>query len=287
MTGQNISAGLVKRDQKPGTSSGALPVTNSLKLLYLFSLLIALLIFITSVTSIINQDDIYPSEELLQAFLPNDIVNLLIGLPILLGSMWLARRGNLIGLLFWPGAILFGLYNYIIYLFGMPFGVTFPFYLVIVTLSVYTEIALVASIDGGVVKQRLAGKVPERVAGGVLSVAGVAFGLLAMSVIVGALANDTALTKTESGLSTADFILCVAWIIGGVMLWKRQPLGYVGGSGLLFILSMLFVGLLVVLLLQPLLTDAPFSVTDVIAVFAMTAISFIPLILFIRGASRS
>jgi hypothetical protein len=284
MTGQTTSAGPSNKEQNPRILSNDLPVTNSLKLGYLFSLLIAILTAITSLTSIIYQDEIYPSEELLQSFLPNDIVNLLIGLPILLGSMWLARRGNLIGLLFWPGAIFFGLYNYLIYLFGVPFGAAYPFYLAIVTLSVYTEIALVASIDGGAVKQRLTGRVPERLAGGVLSVAGLAFGLLAMSVIVGALVNDTTLARPELGLSTADFIVSVAWIIGGVMLWRRQSLGYVGGTGLLFNLSMLFVGLLAVLLLQPLLTGAPFSATDVIVVFVMTAISFIPLILFIRGA---
>ena len=40
-----------------------------------------------------------------RAFLANDLVNLLIGLPILLGSLELAKRGKLIGLLFWPGAL--------------------------------------------------------------------------------------------------------------------------------------------------------------------------------------
>jgi hypothetical protein len=256
MTGQTTSPGPSKKKQNPGVHSNDLPVTNSLKLGYLFSLLIAILTAFTSLTSIIFQDEIYPSEELLQSFLPNDIVNLLIGLPILLGSMWLARRGNLIGLLFWPGALFYGLYNYLIYLFGMPFGAMYPFHLVLVTLSIYTLIGLVASIDSTAVKQRLAGRVPERLAGGVLFVAGAAFGLMAL-------------------------------IIGGVMLWRRKALGYVVGTGLLFNLSMLFVGLLAVMLLQPLLTDAPFSATDVMVIFVMTLLSFIPLILFIRGASRS
>ena len=287
MTGQTTSTGPSINVQATGAPSNDLPVTNSLKLGYIFSLLIAILTVFTSLTSIIFKARVYPSEELLQSFLPNDIVNLLIGLPILLGSMWLARRGSLIGLLFWPGAILFGLYNYLIYLFGMPFGAMYPFHLVLVTLSIYTLIGLVASIDSTAVKQRLAGRVPERLAGGVLIVAGAAFGLMALIAIEIAELSDTNLPKSELALSTSDFIVSVAWIIGGVLLWRRQPLGYVGGTGLLFNLSMLFVGLLAVLLLQPLLTDAPFNATDVIAVFIMTAISFIPLILFIRGARKS
>lgn len=287
MTGQTTSGEPSKKEQNPGILSNDLPVTNNLKLGYLFSLLIAALTAVASLASIIFRDKVYPSEELLQAFLPNDIVNLLIGVPILLVSMWLARRGSLIGLLFWPGALLFGLYNYLIYLFGLPFGAMYSFHLVLVTVSIYTLIGLVASIDGTVVKQRLAGRVPERLAGGVLFVAGVAFGLFALIVIERAELSDTYLPKSELALSTADFIISAAWIIGGVLLWRRQPLGYVGGTGLLFTLSMLFVGLLAVLLLQPLLTGALFSASDVIVVFVMTAISFIPLILFIRGTRKS
>lgn len=74
----------------------------------------------------------------------NDVVTLFIGRPILLGSMWLTQRGRLLGLLLWPGALFFGLYNYTIYLFGMPFNGMFPHFLLIVTLSIYTLIGLVA-----------------------------------------------------------------------------------------------------------------------------------------------
>jgi hypothetical protein len=35
----------------------------------------------------------------------------MIGLPILRGSMGLARRGKLLGLLLWPGALFYVLYH--------------------------------------------------------------------------------------------------------------------------------------------------------------------------------
>lgn len=53
----------------------------------------------------------------------------------------------------------------------------YPFYLVIVTLSIYTIIGLVASIDGEVVKLRLTGHVPVRLAGGTLIGFGSTFAL--------------------------------------------------------------------------------------------------------------
>ena len=285
MPAKTVSTDLPK--QVVGVPPDTLPVRYDLKLGYLFSLLIAMLTAIASIASLLYPNDIYPTEELRQTFIANDIVNLFIGLPILLGSMWLARRGKLIGLLFWPGALFYGLYNYLVYLFGMPFNVMFPLYLAIVTLSIYTTIGLVASIEGEVVKQRLNGRVPERFAGGVLIGFGILFMIRVIVVMANALASQTSIAGVELGLLVADFIVSGALMIGGALLWRRQALGYVGGTGLLFQASMLFIGLIAFLFLQPLLTEAPFLLTDVVVVFVMGLICFIPFAFFVRGVIKS
>ena len=238
---------------------------------------------VASVAGLLYQTIIYPTDELLQSFVPNDVVNLFIGLPILLGSMWLARRGKLIGLLFWPGALFFVLYNYIIYVFAMPLNVAFLLHLALVTMSVYTLIGLVASIDGKVVQQRLTGAVPERLAGGVLAGLGLLFFLRVIGVMVDALISQTPIAETELALHTADFLITPAWVIGGVLLWRRKAFGYVTGLGLLFQASMLFIGLIIFLLLQPFLTTAPFVLVDVVVIFVMGLICFVPFALFVRG----
>jgi len=211
------------------------------------------------------------------------VVNLFIGLPILLGSMWLAWRGKLIGLLLWSGALFFVLYNHIIYVIAIPLNVAFLLYLALVTLSVYTIIGLVGSINGKVVQQRLTGAVPERLAGGVLAGLGLLFFLRVIGVIVNALISQTPITETELALHTADFLITPAWVIGGVLLWRRKELGYVTGLGLLFQASMLFIGLIIFLLLQPFLTTAQFVLVDVVVIFTMGLICFIPFALFVRG----
>lgn len=68
----------------------------------------------------------------------------------------------------------------------------------------------------------------------------------------------------------ADFLTIPAWIIGGALLWRRRPLGYVAGAGLLFQASMLFVALIIVLLAQPVLTGSPFALADVIVIALFT-----------------
>ena len=263
-----------------------LPVTGNLTLAYVLSLVIAVLMTIASVTGILYPARIYPTEALQQSFMATDVVNLFIGLPILLGSMWFARRGKLIGLLFWPGALFYVLYHYIVYAFALPLNWGFLLSLLLLALSAYTMTGLVASIDGKAIQQRLSGNVPERIAGGALTVSGITFALLAIGTIANGIVTQTPIGASELALQVSDFIVSVGWIIGGVLLWRREPLGYVVGAGLLFQASMLFVGLLVYLALQPVLTATPFPLTDFVAISMMGLIVFVPFGLFIRGIVR-
>jgi hypothetical protein len=261
----------------------SLPIRYSLTPAYVLSLLIALLLAAASAGGILYRDIVYPTEELLQGFLPNDVINLCIGLPILLVSMWLARRGYLIGLLFWPGALFYTLYNYIAYVFGMPFGVMFLPHITLVSLSVYTVIILMAGIDSTAVQQRLAGVVPERLAGGILAGLGILIVLRFAGMIVDALVRGTSIGTAEFATMIADFLVTPAWILGGVLLWRRRAMGYVAGAGLLFQTSMLFIGLIIFLILRPFLTGTPFAIVDVIVVSIMGSICFVPFGLFVRG----
>lgn len=68
------------------TSDGILtPIYNS-------SFIVAILIWIASAIGLQYNILLYPIEELARTFIPNDVVNLLIGLPILLSSVYLAWR---------------------------------------------------------------------------------------------------------------------------------------------------------------------------------------------------
>lgn len=260
-----------------------LPVKGNYWLIYAFSFLIAILTAIASITGLQNRALIYPTDELIRAFVPNDVVNLVIGLPTLLGSMWLTWRGTLIGLLCWMGALFFVFYNSIAYIFALPLNWTFLIHLTLVMLSMYTLVDLLVSIDGKAVQQRLAGDVPEKFCGGVLAGLGLLFLLRVFVVIVDALIRGTPLTETELAVNVSDFLITPAWVVGGVLLWRRQEFGYMTGLGLLLQGSMLFIALIVFLLLRPFLTTAPFVMADVVVIFAMALICFIPFGLFFRG----
>jgi len=260
-----------------------LPIKRNLKLVYFLSLIIVSLLVISSIFGILFGSIVYPTDELLSTFISNDVTNLVIGLPIILGSIFLTARGKLVGLLFWPGALLYVLYNYMIYVIAMPLNWAFLLHLALVTLSVYTTILLTASIDGTKIQQRLTGLVHEKISGAVLVTMGLLFMLQVVVAMLDSIINQIPVTGTELALHVSDFLISPALVIGGILLWRRKEFGYVSGLGLLFQASMLFIGLIVFLIVQPLLTATPFLLVDVLVVATMGLICFIPFALFIRG----
>ena len=269
-----------------GSPSDRLPVTRDLTLTYVLSLVVALIMIVASVVGLLYQTVIYPTDELLLSFVPSDAFNLVVGLPILLGSMLLARRGKLIGLLCWPGALFYALYIYVPYVIGVPFNVLFLPCLVLVTLSAYTLIGLVASIDGEVVRQRLTGFVPARTSGGILVGLAILIIVRQVAVIVTALTSQTPVDAVELSSWIADFTVAVpVLLVGGIQLWRRDPLGYVAGAGLLLGYGVLALSVIPFFVLQARYTSSPIDVSGVVTVLAMAALCFILFAFFARGAA--
>jgi hypothetical protein len=199
--------------------------------------------------------------------------------------MWLARRGKLAGLLCWPGALLYVLYSYITNLTGVPFGVLFLPYLLLVTLSACTTIALAASIDGEAVCRRLTGVVPARASGGLLVGLTGLFVVINVANIVTALASRSAGTPDLVPVWIADFVAVVpACLVGGVLLWRREALGYVAGAGLLLQYSLLLVGVAAVLAFPAVYDASPVDVGGIVTMLAAGLLCSILLALFVRGA---
>jgi hypothetical protein len=107
---------------------------------------------------------------LVPGLLGYDAFNLVVAVPLLVGTVWAANRGNLVAQLLWPGVLYYALYTYAIYLIGAPFSLLFLLYALLVALSVFTTIALMITIASERVRERLAPAVPVRLVGGLLAV---------------------------------------------------------------------------------------------------------------------
>jgi hypothetical protein len=267
----------------PGSRSTSLATTHNVTVVYVLSLIIGLLMAISSVAGIMYQTSLYPTEELRSWLVNNDLFNLVVGLPFLLISMWLARRGKLIGLLCWPGALYYVLYVYVAYVIGAPFGALFLPHLLLATLSAYTLIGLMASIDGEVVRQKLVGTVPARTTGGILLALALLIHLREVGLIVSALIDQTPVAPSELAQWIDDFAVgCPALLGLGIALWLRRALGYVGGAGLL-----LAYGILSLSLVPIMVSGSPVDVAGIVIVAVMAGLCFVPFAFFVRGSIRT
>lgn len=264
-----------------------LPFRHDISPAYRASLIIALFVAFASVLGLTLPDQLYPTEELVQSFLANDAVNILVGLPVLLGSIWLVKRGKLLGLLFWPGALFFMVYNYFIYLVAMPINGFYILFPLIIFPSLYLTIWVIRQMDANTIAEKLTGKVPERFTAVVLIGFGAIFIIRVVAIAVEAISKQLTLPPTELGLHIADVIFSIVLLICGFQLWRKRNLGYITGLGLLFQATMLFIGLLILMLLQPVFTGEAIVWLDVIIVFIMGFITFIPFGLYIRGVNQA
>lgn len=265
-----------------GHSSAATSLTRG----YQLSVVAAALLAVTSGLGIAFASRAYPTEELRHALLPNDIVTLVVVVPVLLGSMLLTRGGSLLGLLLWPGALLNGLYGSVALAVATPHAFQQVTYLALAALCGWAMVLLVRGIDHQDVRRHLSGAVPARVGGIVLVALGSLFVLRAGAELLAAGSGD-ARTAAEVGTAVADLVTAPLLVLGGLLLWRTRALGYGVGTGLLFQASMLFLALLAFFVVQPLVTSAPFAATDFMVVAAMGLVCFVPCGLFLRGVLRA
>ena len=259
-----------------------------MKTLHLSTLFIAILVAAVSIMGILLQDSIYPTGEVLNSFLPNDYVNLLAGLPFLVISLWLSRKGKLMGMLCLPGALFYMVYVYFPYLICVPFNFLFLPYLVIFALSIYTLIGVVSAMDPGTIRLRFTGNLPERTFGGILIGLAAIIVIRQVVLIMGALVRETPVDQMEVALWITDFSVgAPAMLLAGILLWKKRSLGYVAAPGLFMAYGILSLGLIPFMMVQSNLGGAEVRVADVVVLILMATFCFIPFAFFVRASVKT
>ncbi|HEX9269642.1 MAG TPA: hypothetical protein VF998_07355 [Candidatus Limnocylindria bacterium] len=265
------------------------PITRDLSLAYLVSLLVALIMTIASLAGLVAGTSIYPDIDvkLFPLFVGQDALNVLVGLPILLGSMWLARRGSLIGLLLWPGALFYVVYDYGYYVLGAPFNWFFLPYIALMTLGMYAAIAVVVSVDADAVRGRLTGSVPARPIGGFLIGLALLFTTLWAAMTLSALAGGSTLDPIARVVTILDLTLQLpALFLAGILVWRRRPIAYVITGGLLLQAAAYLIGLSAITVLQEVVIGGPFEPVAIVPGLVVGALCLIAIGAFVRGAAR-
>jgi hypothetical protein len=90
------------------------------------------------------------------------LVVLLLAVPVLLAAMPRARRGSARASVVWLAAVAYLLYNAVLFVFATPFNELFLLYVAMLSLSLWSAVALVRSIDVGGLGARVSPRMPVR-----------------------------------------------------------------------------------------------------------------------------
>lgn len=219
------------RDQATWRAPG-----GSLRIPYLLTLIVAALLIVSSVAGLLfGQRGLYqPEPRMLAAFMSQDVISLIVGLPLLLGSLWLARRGSARGLLLWLGTLFYIAYGYAYYVFAAPFGVLFFVYVALVALSLYSTVWALLTLRAEDVRSHFRAATPVRAVASYLLGIALIFSLMWTTSIVVTLASGAEIDPVLRLVASLDFIAPLpSMLIGGLLLWRRHAWGYVVGGMML------------------------------------------------------
>ncbi|MFC5928470.1 hypothetical protein D6T64_20855 [Cryobacterium melibiosiphilum] len=183
------------------------------------------------------------------AFLPQalaqDLVNLVVAAPTLVVCAILARRGSVRGLLVLLGVLGYTVYNYVIYVFSIPFGPLYPLWTAVLGLSLFAVIGGLRSLPAASIAARFRSERAARVAAWVLLVVAGLFALIWLREDVPALLAGTPqgssvdLDLPTNPVHTLDYIFFLpsAFLVGTGLL-HRRPFAYPATAA--FLVFMIF-----------------------------------------------
>ena len=160
----------------------------------------------------------------------NDLVTLIVAVPLLIGALIFATRDSLRARLIWLGMTYYILYNYAFYLFGAAINWFFPLYVALIILPVLVLIFALSNTDINGLSQNF------RLTASIRWVSGYMFLFTALLVVVWAAQWLSFIVAVSPDAEQGNFIRTVAgmdmlllasgMLLGAVWLWKRRPWGY-------------------------------------------------------------
>ncbi|GAB4461758.1 MAG: hypothetical protein Kow0070_19850 [Anaerolineales bacterium] len=182
----------------------------------------------------------------------NDLVTLVLGLPLLAVSFWLTLRGSLRGRLLLAGTLGFILYTYVTMCFGAAYNALFLVYVALFSLSLFAFVLVMMTFDLPTLPVHFSDKLPRGWIAGLLFFAAAFLSFAWLGRILPTLAWDSlslweplqgalqrggvrgipALDNTTSMFIQAMDLGLIVPLCGlsGVLLLRRKPWGYLLAS---------------------------------------------------------
>ncbi|MCB0040613.1 MAG: hypothetical protein KDE23_13085 [Caldilinea sp.] len=218
----------------------------------------------------------------------NDMVTLVLGVPLLVFSFWLARRGSLRGQLLLAGTLGFFLYTYMSMCFGTAYNPLFLVYVALFGLSLYAFVLAMLAFDLTTLPQHFSERLPRRWIAGLLIGAALFLALAWLGRIAATFGSDQAPpleNVTSMFIQAMDLVLVVpACVLGAVLLLRRSAWGYLLAS--VAIMKFVTMGTAVSLMgLNMARAGVPVSAAELVIFPAITLVNLVLAVLLLRNVS--
>ena len=222
-----------------------------------------------------------------------DLVTLVVALPVLVISAILALRGSMRAHLLWLGAIGYMVYTYASYALAIRFNALFLVYVALLGCSLYALIGGLATTDLARIKAGFSRGTPVKAVSIFLGVVAVLFYFMWLSEDVPALLAGAVPQGVVDGEAPTDVVhvLDMAWILpanvlAAMWLWRGRALGYVLAGTLLSFLSLLVLAIMSMIVFEVLYGLAA-GVGIAVFFGVVLAISLGMLVWYLRGLEES
>jgi hypothetical protein len=220
------------------------------KIVYINSIFIAILAGIATLSGLFWKG-LYKHDTASMAAqaMGQDLITLLIGVPILLGSLYLIQKNSLRGDLIWMGTIFYFLYSYASMAFLASYNQMFLVYVALFSLSMYTFVYGLLSLNVKTIKKSVSPGKTSKIAGIFLIFSGAVVALMWIKMITDSLLTGIAPSALENYTTLVVQALDIgvvfpATLIGGLLILKGKEWGYALVSILLIKASLLGIAII-------------------------------------------
>jgi hypothetical protein len=194
---------------------------------YGLSVMVAVLAAIASAGGLFLPELYRDSDFIRTAWFGNDLVTLLLVVPMLAVALYLARRGSGRAQLVWMGLLGYMVYNYAFYLFGAVFNWFFLLYVALFALSVYALITGLAALNVNAISRRFRPQTPVLAISGFLLFISLPLAVIEAGQCIRFIVDGT-VPEAPSLIFALDLAVVVPnTALAAVLLFKRRPWGYV------------------------------------------------------------
>lgn len=210
-----------------------------------------------------------------------DVVTMVICIPLLLISLYLFRKGLIKGRLLLAGTLGYFLYTYTSYTFLWMYNSFFLVYVVLMSASLFAFILTMMSFDLKKLDLCFSQKTPVKFLAGFLFFLAAALGFMWLGIIVPPLLKGTVPQALEHYTTLViqamdlGFVVPTA-ILSGVLILKRKPIGYlltsvitIKGLSMATALTAMIIGQILAGVEVSFVTVILFSIINILIIYCM------------------